>query len=214
MNGRRLYDEIGGVDERFLQEAATYRARRKAPTWRVALIAAVLALVGALLLGTLAMSVGIAIVGGILHDVLSPAPEVPEQNEEVPVSYTIASMEQTLAQRQGNMQPLGADDLRLFNGSAQLIWTDSESGEYYRVWLSDSELGDLLYLMQKDPKDISADSEQPAYRIWICFGDGTVVSPYLKADAGNAGHGQLFDYDPELELSGDLIKLIMYCVET
>ena len=214
MNGRRLYDEIGGVDERFLQEAATYRARRKAPTWRVALIAAVLALVGALLLGTLAMSVGIAIVGGILHDVLSPAPEVPEQNEEVPVSYTIASMEQTLAQRQGNMQPLDADDLRLFNGSAQLIWTDSESGEYYRVWLSDSELGDLLYLMQKDPKDISADSEQPAYRIWICFGDGTVVSPYLKADAGNAGHGQLFDYDPELELSGDLIKLIMYCVET
>ncbi len=214
MNGRRLYDEIGGVDERFLQEAATYRARRKAPTWRVALIAAVLALVGALLLGTLAMSVGIAIVGGILHDALSPAPEVPEQNEEVPVSYTIASMEQTLAQRQGNMRPLDADDLRLFNGSAQLIWTDSESGEYYRVWLSDSELGDLLYLMQKDPKDISADSEQPAYRIWICFGDGTVVSPYLKADAGNAGHGQLFDYDPELELSGDLIKLIMYCVET
>ena len=214
MNGRRLYDEIGGVDERFLQEAATYRARRKAPTWRVALIAAVLALVGALLLGTLAMSVGIAIVGGILHDALSPAPEVPEQNEEVPVSYTIASMEQTLAQRQGNMQPLDADDLRLFNDSAQLIWTDSESGEYYRVWLSDSELGDLLYLMQKDPKDISADSEQPAYRIWICFGDGTVVSPYLKADAGNAGHGQLFDYDPELELSGDLIKLIMYCVET
>jgi len=214
MNGRRLYDEIGGVDERFLQEAATYRARRKAPTWRVALIAAVLALVGALLLGTLAMSVGIAIVGGILHDALDPAPEVPEQNEEVPVSYTIASMEQTLAQRQGNMQPLDADDLRLFNGSAQLIWTDSESGEYYRVWLSDSELGDLLYLMQKDPKDISADSEQPAYRIWICFGDGTVVSPYLKADAGNAGHGQLFDYDPELELSGDLIKLIMYCVET
>ena len=214
MNGRRLYDEIGGVDERFLQEAATYRARRKAPTWRVALIAAVLALVGALLLGTLAMSVGVAILGGILHDALNQAPQAPEQNEEEPVSYTIASMEQTLAQRQGYMQPTDAEGIELFDGSAQLIWTDSESGEYYRVRLSDSELGNLLYLMQKNPKDISVDSEQPAYRIWICFGDGTVVSPYLKANAGNAGHGQLFDYDPELELSRELIKLIMYCVET
>lgn len=214
MNGRRLYDEIGGVDERYLQEAATYRARRKAPTWRVALIAAVLTLVGALLLGTLAMSVGIAIVGGILHDALNQAPEAPEQNEEVPVNYTIASMEQTLAHEQEYMQPTDADGIELFDGSAQLIWTDSESGEYYRVRLSHSELGNLLYLMQKNPKDISVDSEQPAYQIWICFGDGTVVSPYLKANAGNAGHGQLFDYDPELELSRELIKLIMYCVET
>ncbi len=214
MNGRRLYEEIGGVDERFLQQAETYRARRKAPSWRVALIAAVLAIVGALLLGTLAMSVGIAIIGGILHDALDPAPEAPGQNEELPVSYTIASMEQTLAQRQGYMQPTDADSIEFFDGSARLIWTDGESGEYYSVWLSDSELGDLLYLMQKNPKDIGADSEQPAYQIWICFGDGTVVSPYLKADAGNAGHGQLFDYDPELELSEDMIRLIMYCVET
>ena len=29
MNGRRLYEEIGGVEERYLQEAAYYYVRKK-----------------------------------------------------------------------------------------------------------------------------------------------------------------------------------------
>ena len=64
MNGRRLYEEIGGVDERYLQEAAVYRVKRKqAPAWRALLIAAALTLAVALLLCTVAASVTIGAAG-------------------------------------------------------------------------------------------------------------------------------------------------------
>ena len=68
MNGRRLYEEIGGVDERYLQQAAAYRARKQAPAWRALLIAAALTLVGALLLCTIAASVTIGVLVGILGE--------------------------------------------------------------------------------------------------------------------------------------------------
>ncbi|MBQ7378575.1 MAG: hypothetical protein IJW70_02705 [Clostridia bacterium] len=213
MNGRRLYDEIGGVNERYLQEAATYRVRRKTPAWRTLLIAAALILVGALVLGTVSASTGIILLGRLLDNNQSEAPDAPDVNQPVQ-NYTLANMEQTLAHKAENMLPTGADAIKLFDGQARLIWTDGESDAYYSVTLYGEELGNILYLMQAQQVDIDEDSEQPSYKVWICFGDGTVISPYLKNDAGNTGHGELFDYDPELELSEDLIGLIMRCVET
>lgn len=212
MNGRRLYDEIGGVSERYLQQAASYRARRKSPAWRVALIAAALVLVGTLLLGTLAMSFGAILLGDWLFG--SQEQPQPPENHEQPAVYSIARMENALENKQSVLTPVKAEHVPLFTGSAQLIWTDGESGEYYRVTLSEQELAGLLYLMQERQVDLDEDSEMPTYKIWISAGDGMVISPYLKADPGNAGHGELFDYDPELELSGQLIEQIIRCIET
>lgn len=213
MNGRRLYDEIGGVNEKYLQEAATYRARRKSPVWRTLLIAAVTVLVSALVLGTLAASTGIILLGWLFGNDQPEEPDAPDINQQVQ-DYTLANMEKTLSVKAENMLPTGADAIRLFDGQSRLIWTDGESGAYYSVTLGEYELGGLLYLMQREQKDIGKKSEQPNYKVWISFGDGTVISPYLKNDAGNAGHGELFDYDPELELSEELIGLIIRCVET
>ena len=210
MNGRRLYDEIGGVDESYLQQAATYRAKRKAPVWRAVLIAASLALVGVLLIGTLAMSIGIGLVGSWIMDALQP--QAPGSNEQ-PAAYTIADMEQTMQNKQSDLNPVTEENLQFFTKHAQLIWTDGESGEYYRVNLTETELDRMLSLMQRYQVEIDEDSEQPNYQMWISFGDGTVVSPYLKTSPGNTGHGQLFNYDPEIELSEDLIRLIMHCIE-
>ena len=72
----------------------------------------------------------------------------------------------------------------------------------------------MLYLMQTHQVEIDEHSERPSYQVWIAFGDGVVISPYLKANPGNTGHGELFDYDPELELSEDLIRKIIQCIET
>ncbi|MBQ5362047.1 MAG: hypothetical protein IIU63_01750, partial [Clostridia bacterium] len=83
MNGRRLYEEIGGVDERYLQQAAAYRARRSAPAWRALLIAAALTLVGALLLCTIAASVTIGVLVGILGDGEEPTPPAPMEQMEL-----------------------------------------------------------------------------------------------------------------------------------
>ena len=41
-------------------------------------------------------------------------------------------------------------------------------------------------------------TEQPACKIWILYGDGRVVSPYLHPSIGNTGESELFDYNIEI----------------
>lgn len=202
MNGRRLYEEIGGVDERYLQEAGAYRARKKSPAWRTLLIAAALLLSFTVLLGTVAAGVTIGVIGALID------------REEQPDQETLTPVEQMeLAMAQSALQPLSADELALF-GAPTLIWSEQGSDEYYSVTLTKSQCEQLVYLMQSSRREYTAQSEQPTYQIWLSFGDGVVVSPYLKNTAGNAGHGAVFDYDPELEMSDDLAEYIAYYIET
>ena len=202
MNGRRLYEELGYVDERFLQEAASYRARKKSPAWRVVLIAAALLLSFTVLLGTVAAGVTIGVIGALID-----REEQPDQETLTPMEQ----MEQTMAQ--SSLKPLSADELAFF-GTPTLIWSEQGSDEYYSVTLSKSQCEQLVYLMQSSRREYTAQSEQPTYQIWLSFGDGVVVSPYLKNTAGNAGHGTVFDYDPELEMSDDLAEYIARYIET
>ena len=202
MNGRRLYEEIGYVDERFLQEAASYRARKKSPAWRVVLIAAALLLSFTVLLGTVAAGVTIGVIGALID-----REEQPDQETLTPMEQ----MEKTMAQ--SSLKPLSADELAFF-GTPTLIWSEQGSDEYYSVTLSKSQCEQLVYLMQSSRREYTAQSVQPTYQIWLSFGDGIVVSPYLKNTAGNAGHGAVFDYDPELEMSDDLAEYIARYIET
>ena len=202
MNGRRLYEEIGGVDERFLQEANVYHARKKSPAWRAVLIAAALLLSLTLLLGTVAAGVTIGVIKALI--------DREEQQDQLPVT-PMAQMEQTMAQ--SSLHPLAAEELEFF-GTPTLIWSEQGSDEYYSVTLSASQCEQLVYLMQSSRREYTAQSVQPTYQIWLSFGDGIVVSPYLKNTAGNAGHGAVFDYDPELEMSDDLAEYIARYIET
>ena len=206
MNGRRLYQEIGGVDEQYLQQAALYRAKRKKPVWRAVLIAAALGLVASLVIGTLAMSLGITLIGWLSGT--DPDPEQPVQPE---VLSSLAQMEDSLILKQTLLQGSRAEELDLFGGSYTLIWRENGSDTYYSVSLSKRDMSHMLYLMQQERTEFGTDSEQPSMQIWICMGDGLVLSPYLKNSAGNTGHGEVFDYDPELELSDELVEWISYC---
>lgn len=206
MNGRRLYEEIGGVDERYLQEAAVYRVKRKqAPAWRALLIAADLTLTVALLLCTVAASVTIGVLIRVLGDKEEPTPDTP-----------MAHMEQVMQDAQQTHAALSAEDVasRLFY-QPMLIWSEQGSDAYYTTTLSTYECEQLIMLMQsKNRTEYTEQSEQPKYQIWLSFGDGVVVSPYLKNTAGNAGHGEVFDYDPELELGNDLAERIASYIGT
>ncbi len=195
MNGRRLYEEIGGVDERYLQQAATYRARKQSPVWRAVLIAAALLLCFTLLVGTVSASVTI----GVIRALINSGEQVPEE------IAPIAQMEQAMAQEQH--VSLSAEQLDFF-GRPTLIWSEQGSDEYHSVMLSTYECERLVYLMQINRQEYTEQSESPKYQIWLSFGDGVVVSPYLRNTAGNAGHGEVFDYDPELEMSDDLAEQI------
>jgi hypothetical protein len=72
----------------------------------------------------------------------------------------------------------------------------------------------ILMMQSKNRTEFTEQSAQPKYQIWLSFGDGVVVSPYLKNTAGNAGHGEVFDYDPELELGDALAERIAAYIET
>ena len=205
MNGRRLYEEIGYVDERYLQEAAAYRVRKKSPAWRAVLIAAALTLVGALLLCTIAASVTIGVLVGVLGEGQDPTPPAPMEQ-----------MEQVMQEAQQKRTPYSADEVEavLFY-QPMLIWSEQGSDAYYTVSLSTSECEQLISMMQsKNRTEFTEQSQAPKYQIWLSFGDGVVVSPYLKNTAGNAAHGEVFDYDPELELGDALAERIALYIET
>ena len=212
MSGRRLYEEIGGVDERYLQEAAGYRAKRKqAPTWRVLLVAAALLMACVVVLS--AVSAGVAI--GVIFDALQEETVTPSNpTQDSTVLTPLAQMEQTMQTVEGTLEQQSADELGLLGGNAKLIWSEQGSDEYYSVTLNTAQVEQLVYLMQSSRREYTAQSEQPTYQIWLSFGDGVVVSPYLKNTAGNAGHGAVFDYDPELEMSDDLAEYIAYYIES
>lgn len=211
MNGRRLYEEIGGVDERYLQEAAGYRARKKAPVWRAVLIAAALMMACVVLLT--AVSAGVAI--GAILDALRQEPDSPSHPVEDSQDLTpLEQMELTMQTAEEYLLQHSADELALFDESPRLIWNEQGSDAYYSVYLSERELDTLLGLMQsKRRTEYTADSEQPQYNVWLSFGNGVVVSPYLKNTPGNTGHGEVFDYDPELEMSDDIAKCIVRYIE-
>ena len=205
MNGRRLYEEIGGVDERYLQQAAAYRARKQAPAWRALLIAAALMLIGALLLCTIAASVTIGVLVGVLGEGQEPTPPAPMEQ-----------MELAMQEAQQTRSPRSADEVEpMLFYQPMLIWSEQGSDAYYTVPLSTSECEQLISLMQsKNRTEFTEQSQAPKYQIWLSFGDGVVVSPYLKNTAGNAGHGEVFDYDPELELGDALAERIARYIET
>ena len=213
MNGRRLYEEIGGVDERYLQEAAGYRAKRKqAPTWRVLLVAAALLMACVVVLS--AVSAGVAI--GVIFDALQEETVTPSNpTQDSTVLTPLAQMEQTMQTVEGTLEQQSADELGLLGGNAKLIWSEQGSDVYYSVLLSDYELQNLLGKMQsKNRTEFTEQSAQPQYQVWICLGNGMVVTPYLKNSPGNVCHGKVFDYDPELELSDDLARSIAYYLES
>ncbi len=75
------------------------------------------------------------------------------------------------------------------------------------VWQTEGNEGySILKLTEDEIKALSADisngktaepHDSPDIKMWICPGDGTVISPYLIPANGNTGIS-LFDYKPEL----------------
>lgn len=213
MNGRRLYEEIGGVDDKYLQQAAYYHARKKSKSspWRVLLVAAVLMLVSALVVVTVGASIAI----GVIVDLLQNVPEVPDEpTQDQEQLSAVAKMELTMQTVQRTQTPLSAEKINFFNATPTLIFSEQGSEEYYTVRLTKEQCTKLIGTMQNNQRtEFSEQSPVPEYRIWLSFGDGVVVSPYLKNTPGNAGHGALFDYDPELEMNDVLAELITRCIE-
>ena len=181
-----LLDEIGAIDDRYIAEAMN--VRRKPKTGKVLLIlAACIALISILLISVAgAFTIG-GIVGGIIRDDINSSRPKPAEE--------LGEILQKQSGAEGVTKVADASEIDFFNG-AYLIW-QSKSGGYCLKKLPDYSLRRLTSniggMAVGDDEEITLGT-----KVWISCGDGTVISPYLKASAGNIGYGELFNYEPEI----------------
>ena len=204
-----LLDAIGGIEDRFIFEAMDPAPiRRTAPLFRR------FALVGVSL--ALALCVGMtSLIASLMQK--SGSSESPEQPSEqatpapdlnvttVTLTAALADLRDSTAHRTET-----ADELDLHGGKGMIVWKYADEEFYRTVRLS---YGDSYILSQKlklgkDFTEVGEDFDANGIEgVWICTGDGTVVSPFLKLTNGNVGYGRLFTYEAELEPSGEFTEL-------
>lgn len=96
-------------------------------------------------------------------------------------------------------------DSVMSDGASHIIWLDTESGKYYDAKISSAQQSGLMSA-KKFNKAVSEDYAMGKYKIWIKDSNGEVTSPELKESRGNISYRNVFDYDPELELSDEFVK--------
>ena len=181
-----LFEKMGQIDDRFIDEAASYVPKRAAVRIKFPVIRA------------LAACLSILIVFGV--GVMLFRDNAPAGNESYPEILTVSSV-----LKKGSLLSRSVDPakLNLLDGESRIIWQDTESGEYYRVKVSDSQQNSLNSLNSSAENVADTDED---YRIWFVNASGEVTSPELKESSGNVSFGSLFTYDPELELTDAFLE--------
>ncbi|MBQ7346660.1 MAG: hypothetical protein IJW55_01750 [Clostridia bacterium] len=182
-----LFREIGGIDDRLVQEAMLYRPRKILPQFF--LIAACITL-------SLALSVG-----AFLISMRGDKKDESNRNDG-DLAYTdgtvAPTLDKILSEADAYTTVASAEALDYFSGNAYVVWQHTDSDEVYvsRV-LTDRELEKLTKEIGNG-KAVGAQETELTSRVWIVVGDGSVLSPYLKPSDGNIGSAELFDYNAEL----------------
>jgi len=193
-----LFREIGNIHDRWVTEAITYQKPR-ARLLRPLTVAASIAVAASLLLGVFAANWNRieTLFGNLSFGESSGKTDIEFTStealllycrEDANASYTVVS---------------GVEQLDFFSASAHVVWQyENDSAVYVSRALTNDERDRLTYHMKYgDRFDESA--AQPACRVWILYGDGSVASPYLHPSIGNTGAGELFDYHVEVIPNAD-----------
>lgn len=214
----RLLDAIGGIDDAFVQEAmdqqelslpsatsaqsaqsagrptairsAASGSTRKRSPLRALLIAASLVLV--LAVGMSAMFVAL---------VRSGNKKAPSDGEPGNVPGVERSLDLLLADctQSAAFTPCTAEAIPYFDGTVRIAVENRSTGELFVSRpLSAAEKKTVDRELKATGTAVET-SPAEAYRVWVTFGDGTVVTPCLAVSYGNIGAGDLFDYASERE---------------
>ena len=102
------------------------------------------------------------------------------------------------------------NDIDYFDGEISLIWNFEGEDDYYSLKFSKNVAqATIKNNLSTSTKQIDATSlSVVGCNVWISYGDGTVISPYLKESCGNVGYAELFDYSPEVEPSEKFTELV------
>ena len=135
----------------------------------------------------------------------------PEMEEGLPsVSDKVDKIQNILMLNKGAMTQIndGQVGTVLYNGKTTLIWSDGE-----KLYVRETENTESL----KDTLSASVEpiphGEMPSYKIWISFGDGRVVTPFLEYSEENVFDGTLFDYSPKVLPSDEFLDELIEIIE-
>ena len=193
-----LFDEIGLIDDTFVAEAMQ---EPRYTLSKLSLRRVTVAAVAAAMVFT--ASVGLTLSALIKKsDNMDGAPTHDGMVDSITLADALAR-----AESGGAQSFTEAQSIDLFDGKTKIIWENAE--RYYVLDVASGSdrqsLENALDATYSVSQNIGSDD---GVRVWISYGDGSVVSPYLRESAGNIGYGELFDYSPEIVPSDDLAKLI------
>ena len=185
----RLYESIGDIDHGMATAALNYKSSRSVSPLKLAFIIA----------ACFALTVMFVIGGAKIADGLLDLNETPGMADGV---YKLDSM---LGEEADQVLIKAESDIDFFSGEVELIWSDGEN-YYVKPLGKKNEVNSVLNEIGKG-EEIAVD-QSFEYKVWISYGDGRVVSPYLKDTDGNVGNASLFDYSPEIVPSEDFVDSV------
>ena len=189
-----LFSRIGEIDDSLIDEALTYK-REHRKNYNFGMLAACLALV---------------FVIAVAMPILRRFEELGDnKNSDVAtdVPKTYDSLDELLSDSYGgNFKKLDSFESLSYVGSASIVWMYKDSGEVYVKQLSADEL-ETIGEHLGEGEEVGERSPEFNCLVWILNGEGKVVSPYLKENAGNEGF-EVFDYEAEIIPDEDLINCI------
>ena len=191
-----LLEEIGGVDDRLLSEALTYRRKR---TFSVRFLS-----LAACLLAVLVISIPVLLQAFQTLQGIDGPQETPHEGD------SIASLDVLLEQtvQGGSYVPLSSQTEVEYFSAPYLAWQEEGSDAVYLSRaLTQREVERIRSLIGKGTP-VGTSAPKSIFRVYLVIGDGTVLTPYLPSTDGNLYSSVLFDYQAELLPSYELVCCI------
>ena len=181
-----LFDSIGEIDDKLLEEALEYMPARK-KQYNLGLIAA-----------CLAVFVAVALVFPLLRGgfLVMESDKTEEITLEVKQTYDSLDELMTDIRYTGNYMSLESADEISFTDGACIVWRYGEEDGYFVKPLDDRQL-ERLNVDLGSGYQVGVSSPALSCQVWIVDDDGIVRSPYLKDAAGNQDC-TVFDYEAEI----------------
>ncbi len=196
-----LFDAIGMIDDRIIAEAQVpCRVPKSKNAFKLLILFSCALAVIALTLGSFMIA--------NLTDKFFPS----EDEEHLPPTTNYESFEQLLNSAVSNRAAtqLEGKEINFFDGDTKLIWRFENESKYNVITVSsDTQIKQIKNALKSSSNKISPENaDSVECQVWIAYGNGTVVSPYLEDSTGNIGCAELFEYSPEVEPNEDFVKVI------
>lgn len=208
-SAERLFDAFGMIDDRIVfeaQEAYTTPSRKSSSvSLRKYTVSA-----------TIAMVLVISMIGGFVISNISDYLSKNDVDGAETVGTTEIGSEQQMdmmllaAAQVGVVESTPIEEIDFFDGEVSLIWSCEGDGNYYKLIFETNDAEFKIKNQMSAPKKEITDASTDLLncKVWISYGNGEVVSPYLKESSGNIGYSTLFDYSPEVIPSESFTDLV------